>query len=127
MPLLSTTLRVVSTLFGTIFIAFGINAMPRPESGLSFFEFDFPVSATDRNLVEALMVVYGVRDIFMGLAIYATAYLGNRRALGWIVIAGSAVAGVDGWVCKMYAGRGEWNHWGYAPMLMNIGGLLVIG
>jgi len=70
------------------------------------------------------MIVYGARDIFMGLALYAAAYTGNRKTLGWITLAGSAVAFVDGVVCWQ-AGKGEWNHWGYAPMLTVVGGLLL--
>lgn len=66
----------------------------------------------------------------MGLAIYATAYFANgndgggrnnNKALGWILIAGSGVAFVDGGVCKGIVGKGEWNHWGYAPILAAVG------
>lgn len=68
----------------------------------------------------------------MGLAIYSAAYFGDdedkqkkNKALGWILIAGSGVAFVDGGVCKMIVGKGEWNHWGYAPVLAAVGlGLL---
>lgn len=67
----------------------------------------------------------------MGLAIYAAAYFGdgnrdrNNKALGWILIAGSGVAFVDGAVCRVKVGNGEWNHWGYAPVLAAVGvGLL---
>ena len=67
----------------------------------------------------------------MGLAIYSAAYFGNKdnqkknNALGWILIAGSGVAFVDGGVCKILVGKGEWNHWAYAPVLAAVGmGLL---
>jgi len=62
------------------------------------------------------MVVYGVRDIFWGLAIYIAAHFGDRKALGWTLVAGSAVAFADGAVCWAN-GKGEWNHWGYAPLM----------
>lgn len=61
----------------------------------------------------------------MGLAIHAAAYFGDRRALGWIMIAGSGVAFADGAVCRAQVGRGEWNHWGYAPVLTAVGGMLL--
>jgi hypothetical protein len=71
------------------------------------------------------LVVYGIRDIFMGLAIYATTYFRNRTALGWILLSASAVAFGDGVVCRMYSGTGEWGHWGYAPAVLGVGlGLL---
>jgi hypothetical protein len=121
----SSSLLLAASAFATIFLGFGINAILRPENALTFFEFPYPTSASDAKLIDALMIVYGARDIFMGLAIYATAYFRNRKALGWILIAGSGVAAVDGYVCKVYAGNGEWNHWGYAPMLTVVGSLLL--
>ena len=123
-----STLRLISTVFGTIFIGFGINAVLRPSNALTFFELYPPTEGTaEQSLVDALLIVYGVRDVFMGLAIYATAFFGSRRALGWIVVAGSAVAFADGAVCRAYAGRGEMNHWGYAPVLTVVGTLLLLG
>ncbi|RPD65655.1 hypothetical protein L226DRAFT_530808 [Lentinus tigrinus ALCF2SS1-7] len=121
----SPILLLVATAFGTVFIGFGINAILRPAHALTFFEFARPpTSAVDRQLVDSLMIIYGVRDIFMGLAMYAAAYFGNRKALGAIVLAASAVAFVDGAVCKMN-GEGEWSHWGYAPMVAVTGALLL--
>jgi hypothetical protein len=121
----SRALLFAASIFATIFVGFGINAILRPENALEFFEFQELASTADKKLLDGLMIVYGVRDIFMGLAIYSTAYFGNRKALGWILIAGSGVAFVDGLVCKTQVGKGEWNHWGYAPMLTAVGGLLI--
>jgi Domain of unknown function (DUF4267) len=120
----SPSLRIAASVFATIFVGFGINAILRPENALTFFEFVMPTLAANKKLVENLMVVYGVRDIFMGLAIYSAAYFGDHKTLGWIVIAGSGVAFVDGAVCRA-EGKGEWNHWGYAPMLTAVGSLLL--
>ena len=121
------TLRLLSTIFATLFVGFGVNAILRPADALEFFELNAPTESAERELVNALLAVYGVRDIFMGVAIYASAYFGNRKTLGWIVVAGSAVAFADGAVCHLYAGKGEWNHWGYAPALTVVGGLLALG
>lgn len=60
----------------------------------------------------------------MGLAIYLAAYFGDRKTLGWILVAGSAVAFVDGAVCRA-EGKGEWNHWSYAPVLTAVGSVLL--
>jgi len=120
----STFLRLWASALGTIFVAFGVNAIARPAHALTFFEWDLPSPSSEyRKVVEGLMIVYGARDVFMGLAIYAAAWYRNTRALGWIVIAGSGVAYVDGIACYL-AGKGEWNHWGYAPMLTVVGALL---
>lgn len=127
----SSSLLLAARVFGTIFIGFGINAILRPESALAPFELDVPIVA--RELVDKLMVIYGVRDIFMGVAMWAAATAsagtGNRgeygrKTLGWIVVAGSGVAFVDGAVCRS-GGKGEWNHWGYAPLLTIVGALLL--
>ena len=61
----------------------------------------------------------------MGVAIYSAAYFGSRKSLGWILIAVSGVAFVDGFVCRIYARNGEWNHWGYAPILTMVGSVLL--
>ncbi|KAL8743377.1 MAG: hypothetical protein Q9190_004257 [Brigantiaea leucoxantha] len=120
----SSSLRIVASVFATIFTGFGINAIMRPQNALEFFEFEPPASASGQKLVDNLMVIYGVRDIFMGVAMYSAAYFGDRKTLGWIVIAGSGVAFADGAVCWAQ-GKGEWNHWGYAPILTAVGSLLL--
>ncbi|KAL4875394.1 hypothetical protein BJY04DRAFT_164627 [Aspergillus karnatakaensis] len=126
MPALSqsTALAVVATAFATIPIGFGINAFVNPASALSFFEFELPSNENDRKMVESLMVVYGARDIFIGLATYAAALVGSRKAVGWNLILVGALAGVDGYVCWTH-GKGEWTHWSYAPVVTAIGALLL--
>lgn len=121
--------RILSTAFGTVFIVFGFNAILRPENALSFFELDYGafLVTNTQQLAHALLAVYGIRDVFMGLVIYAVAYYGNRKALGWVVLLASAVAIADGAVCKIMVGSGEWNHWGYAPILSLVGAILVLG
>jgi hypothetical protein len=82
----TTTLRTAPTVFGTIWIAFGINALLHPFYALSFFELYLPSSSTSSfeilTLVQALMIIYGARDIVVGVAIYAAAYFGSNKALG---------------------------------------------
>ena len=60
----------------------------------------------------------------MGLAVVAAAYSGDRKTLGWILIAASGVPFVDGPVCKAN-GKGEWNHWNHAPVVMGLGAVLL--
>lgn len=121
----SPYLPIISSIFGTLALGFGINGMLRPRKALAVFEFEPPASAADQKLVDSLIVLYGVRDVFMGLAVYSTTYFGNRKALGWILIAGSGVAFVDGIVSRAQIGRGEWNHWGYAPVMTAVGSILL--
>lgn len=120
----SPSLRIAANVIATIFVGFGINAIFRPRNALTFFEFQPPSSAADKKMVDSLMTVYGARDIFMGLAIYSAAFFGDRKTLGWILLAGSGVAFVDGAVCWNH-GKGEWGHWSYAPLVTVLGSLLL--
>ena len=117
--------NVAATIFALLFLGFGINAMLWPRNALNIFGFEPPASASDQKLVDGLIIIYGVRDIFMGLAMCSATYFGNSKTLGWILVAGSGVAYVDGAVCWSQIGRGEWNHWGYAPALTIVGSVLV--
>jgi hypothetical protein len=120
----SQWLRLAGTVFGTISVGFGINAILRPAHGLTFFELEPPTAAADRRVVDALMAVYGIRDIFMGFAAYVAAYYGHSKILGWVMLATSAVAFGDGAICYQL-GKGEWNHWGYAPIIALLGAILI--
>ncbi|EJD37901.1 putative integral membrane protein [Auricularia subglabra TFB-10046 SS5] len=122
----SLPLRIAASAVGTLCAAFGINALLRPAHALTFFEMMPPTSAADRRVVDALMAVYGVRNIFMGVATYTAAYYGHRKALGWIVLAASGVAFADGLICKLH-GQGEWGHWSLAPIVAAVGSLLLAG
>ncbi|KAF9068582.1 hypothetical protein BDP27DRAFT_1223952 [Rhodocollybia butyracea] len=121
----SPSLRFVASVFGTIWVAFGVNAILRPDHALTFFEFEPPVGAAEKKLVDSLRGSLCVYACIHGLAgAFTGAFTGDRKTLGWILLAGSAVAFADGVVCRQ-AGKGEWNHWGYAPMLTVFGSLLL--
>ncbi|PVH71800.1 hypothetical protein DL98DRAFT_503169, partial [Cadophora sp. DSE1049] len=128
----SPSLLIAANIFATILLSFGLNAIFRPLSALSFFElYPSTISSThETTLINALMVVYGIRDVFMGVAIYVAAYyakasVGGRKVLGTMLTAGSVVAFIDGAVCKWIVGEGEWGHWGYAPVMGIVGGVLM--
>ena len=120
----SSGVQLAAHAFATIFTGFGVNAILRPTHALTFFEFAPPASPAEAKMVESLMAVYGARDIFMGLAIYAAALFGTSKSLGLTLIAASGVAVVDGVVCFTH-GQGQWNHWGYAPMITAVGVMLL--
>ncbi|KAL4807469.1 putative integral membrane protein [Aspergillus unguis] len=121
---MALSLRLAASAFGTIGLGFGINAILRPDHALSFFELDYPTSPNEQALVNNLMYVYGARDIFMGIVTYIAAYYGNNKALGWTLLSVSGVAYADGLICWIN-GHGEWNHWGYAPVITFVSFLLL--
>ncbi|KAF2235295.1 hypothetical protein EV356DRAFT_445254 [Viridothelium virens] len=128
-------LEYAASFYATIFIGFGIMWFVNPPMALSFFELPYPqasskgsaknASTDAKKTMDAISVVYGVRDAFMGAAIYAAAFCGTREALGWIVIAAACVAATDGAVCKFMVGKGEMNHWSYAPVMLALGGVML--
>lgn len=122
-------LHLLATLSATLFLGYGLNGILRPRAALAVFDLPPPSTATDQLLADSLITLYATRDVFMAAALYAAAWFGHRKALGWILIAGSGVAVGDGVVCRaaQVGTGGEWNHWGYAPMLAVVGGLLVAG
>jgi hypothetical protein len=120
-------LRIAASIIATLFIGFGINALLNPASALSFFELQYSTISPERKVVDVLLAAYGVRDIFMGLAMYIAAYFGDRRVLGWTTVAAGAVAGADGGICKFMIGRGEWKHWGHGLMEVVLGAVLALG
>lgn len=63
----------------------------------------------------------------VGIAICAAAYFGSSKTLGLITVSAGGVAGVDGAVCKFMVGAGEWSHWAYAPMLVILGAVVLLG
>ncbi|KAF7915334.1 uncharacterized protein EAE98_011200 [Botrytis deweyae] len=70
---LTPLLHLLPTLFGTIFILFGLNAMLRPLHALTFYPSlhhslspSLPQSPSNTILLESLLTIYGARDIFMG-------------------------------------------------------------
>lgn len=119
-PSQSLAVTLAACVFATIHTGFGINAILRPTHALTFFEFKPPADKNSGDMVNSLMAVYGVRDIFMGAAIYAAALLGSQKALGWILVSATAVAIADGMVCYGY-GKGHWGHWSHAPIFTAVG------
>ena len=133
-------LELAASFYATIFIGFGILWFVNPPKALSFFELPYPpqvsssssskgptkkFSADAKKTMDAFSVAYGVRDVFMGAAIYTAALCGTRQALGWIVVAAGCVAATDGAVCKFMVGKGEMNHWSYAPVMLMLGGVML--
>ena len=120
----SRALYWVSTAYAAILLGFGINALIRPDNALSMFELEPPAATADHNMVNSLMAVYGVRDIYMALAIYIAAFLGTRKSLGWTLVSTCAVGLADGVICLM-DGHDQWPHWSHGLMIGVVGSLLL--
>jgi hypothetical protein len=62
------------------------------------------------------MQLYGVRNLTMGLTTLGVWYSGDRRALGFALLAGFPNALIDGFVSRWQIGGGEWAHWAFVPL-----------
>lgn len=126
MPLSQSLLiPYLAYLLSAIPIGFGINAMLNPISALSWFELPYPTLPQDQDLINAVLTIYGARDIFMGAALFSAAYHGNPRVTGWMLVFTGAVAGVDGAICPTM--ESAMNHWGYGPVMAVLGSVLAAG
>jgi len=63
-------------------------------------ELPLPADESGRATVDSLMVLYGAKELFQAVAIYAVGKTGNRRMLGVTVMAACGGAFVDGFVVK---------------------------
>ena len=111
---------LLAHIIGIIFIAFGINALLRPDSALESFPLQPSNVPSAKTAIETLVYLYGIRDIFMGVTIQIAAVFGGPISLGLTLLAGAGVAIADGLVIKgALPGEGhEWNHFGYSPLLI---------
>lgn len=119
MPISRSPYLSYIALFTSLFpLCLGINALIQPRSALSVLEFAPPSSDADKKLVDNLLRLYGVRDVFLGLSIITVTFLGHKKATGWLLLWGSGVVTMDGVVAGDQIGRGEWNHWSFAPVML---------
>ncbi|KAI0132715.1 hypothetical protein BJ170DRAFT_259307 [Xylariales sp. AK1849] len=110
---------------GLIPALLGINAILRPVSALSILRFSSPPQPEAQRLTRSLIQMYGARDLTIGLTTLAVWSTGDRRALGFIMLASIPLAVVDGLVSRWQVGGGEWAHWGVIPVGLVLGaGLL---
>jgi hypothetical protein len=128
MPGLSAhpALPYLSTFFSTVCFGFGITYMLYPRTGFSLYGFSStPGNPTSWAIMERIMILYGAKDVFMSVAIFASTWFGTRKSAGLILVAASACAGVDGYVVGREAGSGEWNHWGYGSAMGVLGAVMM--
>ena len=118
-------LRLLSTLFSLIFLVIGLTYILSPRTGFALYGFSTtPTTPSDWALMQRIMILYGAKDVFVGVAIAATTWFGTRRSAGVVLVAAGLCAGVDGGVVKSEAGKGAGNHWGYGGFMGVLGGVV---
>lgn len=114
----------IAALAGLVPTVLGINAIFRPRSALRVIDFPVPKDAESQKLVDNLMLMYGARDLAVGLPILLAWYF-DRRALGWLMIVNAIIPCVDAWAARRQAGKGEWMHLPFVALGVGLGAALL--
>lgn len=126
---LHQTLRYASLFLGTVTFGFGLHYVFFPRSAFNNFGFAAPSAAsTDRELLDNILILFGAKDMFVGVSIWAAILAGNRKIAGINVLALGLCAALDGWVVKNSKGAvpgGEWGHWGYGSVALGVGAAML--
>lgn len=72
-----------------------------------------------------VMVLYGVKDLFIAASIFATTWCGTKKSAGLVTLSGGLCAVADGVVVRAQSGGGEWNHWGYGSVMVGVGAAMM--
>jgi hypothetical protein len=115
----------IAFLAGLVPTLLGINAILRPRAGLRVIGFAPPKDAASQKLVDNLMLMYGARDIAVGLPILLSWYFDDRRALGWLMVVNAVIPCVDAWAARRQTGGGEWMHLPFAALGVGLGAALL--
>lgn len=78
-------------------------------------------------MMERVLVLYGAKDILVGVAIFASTWFGTRRSAGLMLVAAGACGAVDGYVVGKETGMGWWNHWGWPNVMAAVLGGVLMG
>ncbi|KAJ4287664.1 hypothetical protein N0V90_012367 [Kalmusia sp. IMI 367209] len=73
-------LRVLSTVFGTIFLGFGVAYTLYPRAAFSSIGLPSPTTPRDADIMDAVITLFGAKDLFVGVAIHAALWMGNRKS-----------------------------------------------
>lgn len=137
---LSTSPKLIyaAVTIATIFLLFGLNAILRPSSAITFFA-NFPPTTqntpgliSERTKTHTLLTAEGIRNIYISFTIYLIAFsplisaASRPHLLGYTMAGSAIVAFFDGLGCKVHAGQGEWDHWGYGSVVFGLG-LVLLG
>ena len=99
----------------------GINAILRPNSFYGMLKVAPPKDPAARKLADAQILMYGARDLTVGLACLAAWHSGNQQTMGLVLLATLPMAIIDAFAVGRLVGEGEWIHWATVPVLVGIG------
>ncbi|CAI6333765.1 unnamed protein product [Periconia digitata] len=131
MTLTNSALHYTSLFLGTVTIGFGLHYTLFPRSAFNNFGFAPPSSSvkpSDLELLDSILILFGAKDLFVGVSIWAAALSGNKRLTGVNILALGLCAALDGWIVKRSEGvvaGAEWGHWGYGSVALVLGAVML--
>ena len=118
-------LKMANIHFATMPIIVGIGLLLKPAYISKLIFRDAPIShqtGANTELVDILRAGFASRDIYMGLMLWSALWTGDRRAIGRSLLIALVVVVIDGWALQSAMGKGLWDHWGFIPVVLVVGG-----
>ena len=103
---------------GLMLVAMGTNATLRPNAHLKSLEFPVHSEPQLKKLNHALMRIWGIRNISVGLLLSILWTTGDERLMGMGLCVSLGLPITDGFVSRLLIGGGETQHWVFPPLLM---------
>ncbi|KAF4957455.1 hypothetical protein FGADI_3091 [Fusarium gaditjirri] len=102
---------------GLMLVGLGLNASFRPNDHLQRLEFPVPTEPLAKKFSLALMRIWGIRNITVGLLISLIWKTGDEILMAKALSATLAMPVTDGFVSRIIIGGGETQHWVFPPLL----------
>ncbi|CVL03080.1 hypothetical protein FPRO06_01803 [Fusarium proliferatum] len=103
---------------GLMIVGLGLNATLRPNDHLQRLEFPIPTEPLAKKFSLALMRIWGIRNITVGVLISIIWTTGNENLMAKALSAALAMPVTDGFVSRIIIGGGETQHWVFPPLLV---------
>ncbi|KAF5241194.1 hypothetical protein FANTH_9190 [Fusarium anthophilum] len=103
---------------GLMLVGLGLNATLRPNNHLKSLEFPIPTEPLAKKFSLALMRIWGIRNITVGVLISIIWKTGDEKLMAKALGAALAMPITDGFVSRIIIGGGETQHWVFPPLLV---------
>ncbi|RKL08358.1 hypothetical protein BFJ71_g1648 [Fusarium oxysporum] len=103
---------------GLMIGSLGLNATFRPNDHLQRLEFPVPTEPLAKKFSLALMKIWGIRNITVGVLISLIWTTGDETLMAKALSAALAMPVTDGFVSRIIIGGGETQHWVFPPLLV---------
>lgn len=103
---------------GLMLVSLGLNATFRPVAHLKNLEFPVPTDPEAKKFSHALMRIWGIRNISVGLLVSLIWTTKDETLMGKALAITLGIPITDGFVSRLLIGGGEFQHWVFPPVLV---------